>query len=219
VEASPIGPRRAVARIVSALPAAKRPYAAARFGILGPRLLSPMSRALPDEGRILDLGCGIGLLSAYLALVAPRRRMVGVEPNAPKIEIAKAAARVLGIANEYVAGTIESSGVAGPFDGIVTSDVLHHVPKDRQIPLLAHLASLLAPGGVLVIKDVTTRPLYKHFFAYLTDIVMAGPREPFSFRHHDEWARLLREAGFRVEVSHLRDPLPYAHVLFVARKA
>lgn len=206
-----------MADIIGALPLRRRPYAVARFAMLGPRILEPISQALPRSGRILDVGSGIGLLSTYLLLVAPDRAVVGVEPNAAKARAAAQLGARLGLRHESLAGTVGTTPIDGPFAGIVASDVLHHVPKREQAELLRRLRDLLTDDGVLVMKDVTTRPLHKHAIAHLTDLVMAGPREPFSFRHHDAWAAMLRDVGLDPKVSHLRDPF-YAHVLFVAKK-
>ena len=63
----------AMANVVRALPLFERTYATIRFSILRPKLLSVMDLLLPDEGRILDIGCGFGLFAAYFAQTQPGR--------------------------------------------------------------------------------------------------------------------------------------------------
>src|SRR5262245_4766459 len=76
-EAPEVYGRAAIANIARSLPAIERVYANIRFSILRPKLLSVMDLLLPDEGRILDIGCGFGLFAAYFAQTQPERRIVG----------------------------------------------------------------------------------------------------------------------------------------------
>jgi SAM-dependent methyltransferase len=81
-EAPEVYGRAAIGKIARALPPLERVYANIRFSILRPKLLSVMDLLLPDEGRILDIGCGFGLFAAYFGQTQPGRRIVGVDPNA-----------------------------------------------------------------------------------------------------------------------------------------
>lgn len=209
---------RAVARIARALPPVERAYAFARFVIMRQKLLALMNLVLPGEGRILDVGCGFGLFSAYFALVCPDRRMVGVDPSARRIAMARTVAERLGIRNnEYRVGTVETSALKGPFDAIFMLDVLHHVPRESQLPLLTQLSGMLAPRGVMLIKEVTTDQPFKLRFTELLDRMMVGFDEPLAYRHHHDWSRLLHGLGLRTRIVRVPDVLPYPHVVIVGR--
>ena len=208
----------ALARIAMALPPVERAYALARFTILRSKLLTLMSLMLPEEGRILDVGCGFGLFSGYFSLVGSRRRITGVDPNARRVEMARNVARSLGLKdNQYLVGTVGTVPLTGPYDGIFMLDVLHHVPRESQLELLESLKNLLAPSGVLIIKDITTDSPFKLKFTELLDRVMAGWNEPLAYRHHREWASILRGMGFKVRIVRVPDILPYPHIVIVAR--
>src|SRR3984893_8579990 len=97
MEASEIYGRDAIDKIVRALPLVERVYSLVRFSILRPKLLSVMDLLLTDEGRILDVGCGFGLFAAYFGQTHPRRRIVGVDPDARRIGIARHVAASLGL--------------------------------------------------------------------------------------------------------------------------
>src|SRR4051812_26228010 len=88
-EAPEVYGREAIARIARALPPLERVYANIRFSILRPKLLSVMDLLLPDEGRILDIGCGFGLFAAYFGQTQPARNIVGVDPDAKRIAMAR----------------------------------------------------------------------------------------------------------------------------------
>jgi 2-polyprenyl-3-methyl-5-hydroxy-6-metoxy-1,4-benzoquinol methylase len=221
-EAPEVFGHEAVARIARALPPVERAYAAIRFSILRPKLLSVMDLLLPDEGRILDVGCGFGLFASYFGQMQPRRRIVGVDPNARRIRLATHVAEAVGLtganAPSFHVGDVRDAQLVGPFAGIYVLDVMHHIPKVDQVPVLERLRDLLVPGGVLVIKDITTEPHYQLLFTKLLDRVMVGLDEELAYRHHREWGEVLASLGFKVRMVRVPDVLPYPHVVIAATK-
>ncbi len=210
--------RAAIGRIARELPIIERAYANVRFSILRPKLLSVMDLLLPDEGRILDIGCGFGLFAAYFGQTQPARRIVGVDPNERRIAMAKRVCAGLGLENEFVAGDARSVSLEGRFAGAYVLDVMHHIPADDQLPMLERLRDLLAPRGVLVLKDITTEPHLQLKFTELMDRVMVGWDEPLAYRHHREWGEMLTGLGFHVRMVRVPDVLPYPHVVIAATK-
>ena len=91
-------------------------------------------------------------------------------------------------------------------------------PKDDQLPLLERLRDLLAPRGVLVVKDITTEPRLGLEFTRILDRVMVGWEEPLAYRHHREWGEMLTSIGFHVRMVRVPDVLPYPHVVIAATK-
>lgn len=210
---------RAIAKIVRALPLLERTYATIRFGILRPKLMSVMDLLLPDEGRILDIGCGFGLFAAYFAQTQPARRIIGVDPNAKRVEMARDLAARIGLTGaEFIAGDARDVAFEGTFAAAYILDVMHHIPGADQIALLERLRDLLVPRGVLVIKDITTEPTFGVEFTRLLDRVMVGWEEPLLYRHHREWAQILERLGFKVRMVRVPDVLPYPHVVIAATK-
>ena len=211
--------REAIGKIAGALPLVERAYANIRFSILRPKLLSVMDLLLPDEGRILDIGCGFGLFAAYFGQTQPARRIVGVDPNAKRIAMAERVCEKVGIeGHEFLAGDARDVRLQGPFAGAYVLDVMHHIPKDDQFALLERLRDLLAPRGVLVLKDITTEPRFGLEFTRLLDRVMVGWEEPLAYRHHREWGEMLTALGFHVRMVRVPDVLPYPHVVIAATK-
>ena len=95
---------------------------------------------------------------------------------------------------------------------------MHHIPAADQRPVLERLRDLLVPGGVLVIKDITTEPRYQLLFTTLLDRLMVGLDEPLAYRHHRDWGELLASLGFKVRMVRVPDVLPYPHVVIAATK-
>ena len=67
--------REAIARVIAAYDAPIiRAYSRGRFLILRQRFLDEIGQYLPDEGVVLDVGCGFGLFSLYYAQLVPGAR-------------------------------------------------------------------------------------------------------------------------------------------------
>lgn len=94
-------------------------------------------------GRVLDVGCGEGLLLERLAPVA--REAVGIDPD--PAAVARARARVGGDAQVLACGLLDDDArTLGLFDTVCCVATLHHLPLR---PALRRLAELVAPGGEL----------------------------------------------------------------------
>ena len=135
-----------------------------------------------------------------------------------QLAISQARAQETGLAARAQFQLQDYRDVEGPFDAVYILDVMHHIPKEDQLALLRRLHELLAPRGVLVIKDITTEPWLGLKFTELLDRAMVGWNEPLCYRHHREWGELLRELGFKVRVVRVPDVLPYPHVVIAATK-
>ena len=210
--------REAVANIARLLPPVERIYANIRFAIMRPKLLSVMDLLLPERGRILDIGCGFGLFSAYFGQTHPARIITGVDPDGRRIRTARKVAAGLGLPSQFHEGDARTLSFDEPFDAAYVLDVMHHIPKDDQLTVLADLRDRLAPRGILILKDITTAPKFGLKFTELLDRVMVGWDEPLAYRHHAEWGDMLSSLGFRVRMVRVPDVLPYPHVVIAATK-
>jgi 2-polyprenyl-3-methyl-5-hydroxy-6-metoxy-1,4-benzoquinol methylase len=212
-------PAEVMKKIVRALPPIEKAYAKVRFSIMRPRLLSVMDLLLTEEGDILDVGCGFGLFSAYFACMQPRRRITGLDTDARRIEIATGVARELGITDaRFMLGDVRDVSLERRFDAVYVLDVMHHISAGQQLDVLERLASILKPGGLLLIKDITTEPRRGMWFTWALDRLMVGPSAPLAYRHHREWGELLEGLGFRVRMVRVPDVLPYPHVVIAATR-
>jgi 2-polyprenyl-3-methyl-5-hydroxy-6-metoxy-1,4-benzoquinol methylase len=219
LDAPEIYGRDAIARIVRALPPFERVYSRVRFSILRPKLLSVMDLLLTDEGRILDVGCGFGLFAGYFGQTHPRRRIVGLDPDARRVGIARQVAARLGLReHRFVVGDVRDATLEGPFDAAYVLDVMHHLPTVDQRRVLERLRDALAPGGMLLMKDITTEPRAGLLFTEALDRLMVGWNEPLAYRHHREWGEMLTDLGFKVRMVRVPDVLPYPHVVIAATK-
>lgn len=102
------------------------------------------SFTLPGS-RILDLGCGGGILSEALAKAGAR--VTGIDLSLPSLEVARQHARSQGLGIDYRQESMEefSRGHPGDFDAVVCMEMLEHTPAPEK--LVADCAQVLKPGG------------------------------------------------------------------------
>lgn len=195
-----------------------RGYCWGRFGILRQRFLDEIGQYLPERGRVLDVGCGFGLFSLYYASVCPGLDIAGLDRNARRIAMARAAAGRLGLGNvSYEVGDARDFRGGERFDAAYMLDIVHHIPADAVRPLLEQLAEVLPAGGRLLIKDVDRRPTWKRWFTHALDKAM-DPGTPVRYWAGDELQALAEGVGFRVYRHLMVDVLPYPHVLYVCER-
>jgi len=97
--------------------------------------------------RMLDIGCGGGILSEPLARLGAH--MVGADPAEENIEAARDHAEESGVAVDYRAVTAEDLAEAGErFDVVLAMEVVEHV-TDVEL-FVATCASMVKPGGLLI---------------------------------------------------------------------
>jgi SAM-dependent methyltransferase len=108
-----------------------------------------LDRAIPGDARIVEIGCGTGQMSLFLATAD--RLIVGADLTAASLELAARAARRFGVERAFFVETdLQKPGLReGAFDVVYSSGVLHHTPDPRRS--FASLAKLARPGGVIVL--------------------------------------------------------------------
>jgi len=121
----------------------------ARFGRDGASLR-------PFEGlRVLDIGCGGGLVAEPMARLGAE--IVAVDASERNVEIARTHARQGGIEIDYRCGTAEGLFESGDrFDVVLSLEVVEHVADPAAF--LATCASLVRPGGALVVATINRTP-------------------------------------------------------------
>ena len=171
-----------------------REQALARFGRDG-------SVRAPFEGlKLLDIGCGGGLLSE------PMRRLgfevTAVDASERNVAVAAAHAAETGLDIDYRAATaeqLEAEG-AGPFDVILNMEVIEHVADPGEY--LRTTARLLAPGGLMIVatlnRTLKALALAKVGAEYVLRWVPAGTHDWNKFLKPEEIRGFLAGTAFNV---------------------
>ena len=180
-----------------------------------------VSAALPRTGRVVEIGCGHGLFSAYAALDAPERTVVGVDIDANKIRHAQTATA----GTDRLDFRVAPSGAVpdGPWDAAVFVDVLYLLPATEQRRLVSEAVAALAPGGVVVIKEMGTAPAWKVRWNTAQEtlsvkVLQITEGGSFDFVAPDVMAGWLGELGLEVEQRRLDSGRVHPHHLLVGRR-
>jgi 2-polyprenyl-6-hydroxyphenyl methylase / 3-demethylubiquinone-9 3-methyltransferase len=100
--------------------------------------------------RILDIGCGAGLLCEPLARLGAQ--VIGVDPSSSNIAAAKLHADRGHLSIDYRCTTVEQMDVRERFDIVLAMEVVEHV-TDVGI-FLQRCAAMLKPGGMMVVSTL-----------------------------------------------------------------
>jgi 2-polyprenyl-6-hydroxyphenyl methylase/3-demethylubiquinone-9 3-methyltransferase len=150
--------------------------------------------------RVLDIGCGGGLLAEPMTRLGAA--VTGVDADAAGIAAAEVHAAQMGLDIAYRVGAAEELAAEGlSFDAVVASEVIEHV-ADKRVFIEA-LAALVRPGGALVITTInrTARSRAQAIVAaeYILRWVPRGTHDWRQFPTPEELTALLHQAGFEVD--------------------
>jgi 2-polyprenyl-6-hydroxyphenyl methylase / 3-demethylubiquinone-9 3-methyltransferase len=105
--------------------------------------------------RLLDIGCGGGILSEPMARLGAD--VVGIDPSATNVEVARLHARRSDLAIDYRATTAEALGATGEkFDVVLAMEVVEHVADIDAF--VAAAATLMKPGSLIFVATINRTP-------------------------------------------------------------
>lgn len=208
----------------------------------------PVFRALVEGGhwlpaagpgerpmRVVDIGCGQGLMASLLHACAASRRerrwpaswplpphavdYTGIELMPRDVARGRTALAGLQPVPRFVEGDMRTAALPG-CDLVVILDVLHYVDHADQRALLQRVRAALPPGGRLLLRvgDAAQRGGFRAS-QWVDRCVtwVRGHRAPPTWgRPLAEWTALLRELGFSVRSEPMSRGTPFANVLLVA---
>ena len=221
--------------------AGRNPYYFARGKLSGDPVFAALLRdgRIKDAARIVDIGCGLGVLAAFLAAAEhcdvrsasewpqtwappPKRwTLHGFDLRADAVATGQRALSDLGNRVSLIAA--DARDVALPAcDVAVILDVLHYIDRDSQRKLLTDAHRALAPGGVMLLRvgDITAN--WRSRTTLMVDwwvTTLRDRRWPrFHCRSLADWTLLLESIGYSAVVQPMSEGTPFANVLLVATK-
>ncbi len=188
---------------------------------------------IPDAERLIDLGCGQGLLASWLlearALhesgnwpaqwpAAPMVKNIwGLELMPKDVERARAA---LGNRAEFALGNICTADF-GKADVAIILDVLHYIDFEAQENVLRRIRAALPTGGTFItrIGDAAGGlPFYYSNWVDRTVFFLRGHRVNRIYcRALNEWQEVLQRNGFEVDPMPMHKGTPFCNVMLIAR--
>ena len=194
---------------------------------------------IPSQSRVLDIGCGQGLLAALLGSLtgdSPAERawpagwappptgvqVHGIELMPRDVERAQQALAHLGERARFTLGDMCTTPFT-PADAVVILDVLHYVNEAAQEDVLRRVREALAPGGVLLLRVGDAAAGLPFRISNWVDAVVFFVRghgiSRLYCRPLSGWQALLQGLGFAVDTVPMHAGTPFANILLVARKS
>lgn len=192
---------------------------------------------IPAGARVLDIGCGQGLMAALLGSLtgaspaerawpsgwaaAPSGASVrGIELMPRDVARARLALAHLGERASFVQGDMCRTDF-GQADVVVILDVLHYVSHEAQLDVLRRVRDALTPGGTLLLRvgDAAAGLPFRisNFVDFLVTFGRGHRLARLYCRPLAQWQGLLQELGFAVETIPMHEGTPFANILLVAR--
>ena len=146
--------------------------------------------------RVLDVGCGQGLLTVAAAKRVDTGSVVGIDiwsaedqtNNSPETTLENARREGVEDKIELVTGSAQQMPFEGDmFDVVISSWALHNIPSEEErVKALTEIDRVLKPGGQLAIMDIYYCEAYKKYFTEVgyQEIMQLGPRYTFGNATH-----------------------------------
>lgn len=225
--------QRAAARF---LPCGRGVYHFARGKLGGDPMFAALLKQglIANQARIIDIGCGQGVLAALLASAetatdwphdfAPAPKgwtLIGFDLRAAAVGHGQQALSDLSTRVQLKVGDARAEPLP-TCDVAVILDVLHYIDYTAQAALLRRIFAALAPGGVLLLRvgDASQGWRFRLTLAgdWLITLVRGTPWPRFWCRTQEQWLALLKEIGFAATAIRMSEGTPFANVLLTCRR-
>ena len=151
--------------------------------------------------RVLDVGCGGGILAEAMARLGAR--VTGIDLAEKALRVAELHLRESLLKVEYQHVSVEDFAAqhAGTFDAVTCMELLEHVPEPAD--MVAACAKVVRPGGQVFFSTLNRNPK-SYLFAvigaeYVLGLLPKGTHDYLRFIKPSELARWARESGLRVD--------------------
>jgi uncharacterized protein len=172
------------------------------------------------EGQIVDIGCGYGFISYMLYFISDKRKILGIDRDEAKIEIA----------NNCITKTEDLQFVSADIttfpliqaDTFIMCDVLHYIPIEQQKRLILKCIEKLNSGGSILIREGDASLKAKHKGTKFTEFVSTNVGfnkanyKDLEFLNREMLLDIANQYGLFLEI--IEDKKYSSNVLFVIHK-
>ena len=185
----------------------------------------PVYRAALDEVRgsdlpILDIGCGIGLLTHFLREHDHVVPMTGFDYDERKI--ASAVQMAAGFQDASFSVGDARRDLPEHSGHVLILDILQFFSPEEQNALLREAARRVAPKGKLIIRSGLQDDSWRHRITVAGDLLAKWTRwmksGPVAYPTREQFGRVLGECGLRVRVQPMWGGTPFNNHLIVAER-
>jgi 2-polyprenyl-6-hydroxyphenyl methylase/3-demethylubiquinone-9 3-methyltransferase len=169
---------------------------------INPLRLGWMAEAFQLAGKkVLDVGCGGGILSEAMATAGARVKGIDLSEKALSVARLHSLETGIQVAYERISAEDLAASESGAYDAVTCMEMLEHVPDPASV--VGACASLVKPGGSVFFSTISRNPK-SYLFAvigaeYLLKLLPRGTHDYMKFIKPSELAALCRTSGLDVK--------------------
>ena len=167
---------------------------------------------VPKNQSIFDVGCGNGAFLFLLATFREPKKLYGVDVSENNLSIVKN----IFPNTKYNKVNNISDWPKENFNVITVIDVLHHIKPEEQHEFINKILNKIKPGGILIIKDMSTKPWYFAIMNTIHDLIFAN--QLIHYFPFNELIQIIKKNGFEIQEINSKILLWYSHEWVVAIK-
>jgi len=167
---------------------------------------------VPKNQSIFDVGCGNGAFLFLLATFREPKKLYGVDVSENNLSIVKN----IFPNTKYNKVNNISDWPKENFNVITVIDVLHHIKPEEQHEFINKILNKIKPGGILIIKDMSTKPWYFAIMNTIHDLIFAN--QLIHYFPFNELIQIIKKNGFEIKEINSKILLWYSHEWVVAIK-
>jgi len=171
-----------------------------------------ITRLIPKGSNVLDIGCGTGSFLYLISVLRYPVSLTGIDildTNLPGIYSKS------GPVQYFKTGT-PSSLKKNNFDVVSLIDVIHHINDDSRQEFILSVLDLIRPGGMLIVKEMSSSPKFYAWMNILHDLLMSG--ELIKHQEFEGLKSILIHREFTLSEVTKKKIYWYSHYWFTATK-
>ncbi len=169
---------------------------------------------LPQEGLIIDVGCGEGIFALFVAQRSTQREVVGIDIDPNKITIAQKASQKANNLHFKVQNVLDWNK---KIDGLVLSDALHHLAIPHQDILFNKIKNITNKNATVIIKEINKDDVVRSRLSRMWDFLLY-PQDSIHYWSKDKLVNKMEELSFRVKVYRKSLHFPGSTLVYVCTK-
>ena len=173
-----------------------------------------MEKYIPKKGMVVDVGCGEGIFSIYLAMISSKRKVIGIDIESRRLSLAKRSSSDL---ENIEFKNISATQLTDKCQGIIISDSFHHFGKEDQLTFLKICSKILTKNGILVIKEINKSDFVRSRLSRLWDFILY-PHDSIRYWSKQDLELHLKSLGFSIKTKNEARYFPGSTLLYICTK-